>query len=143
MSRMKARTPMTEAEDTFAAIDRWWKEGQKMPTGDTHDHYHPDDHPDWTRDLAHNPDVQRLWVADMITRMVNVENKLRAPMWAIKKGKPAPTYTAEDLFALANELMLPTPVRETLGLPVIEPVGGVDAPPADDQDGSSGPLQPT
>jgi hypothetical protein len=78
------------------------------------DHYHPDDHPDFTRDLG--DDAAKLWTADLINRMVNVEKKLRAPLWAIKKGRPAPTYTPEDLFALANELSIPTPVMDSLGL---------------------------
>lgn len=102
------------------------------------DHYHPDDHPDFTRMSTDNPEAARLWTADLINRMVNVERKLRAPMWAIQQGKPRPVYTAEDLFVLANELTIPTPVRESLGLPVVAPDAGTDLTAAEDQDGTGG-----
>ena len=84
----------------------------------TEDHYHPTDHPDFTRDLSEGAKV--VWTADLVNRMANVEHKLRAPMQAIKKGKVAPTYTAEDLWELANELSIPSPLRAGL-----EPAEGV------------------
>ncbi len=54
--------------------------------------------------IEHVPD----WVADFLNRRTTVENKLRAPLLAKRKGCPVAPLTPEELWALADELSVPT-----------------------------------